>query len=57
MFLVVALGTASIGGTLATDSKWATAGTAIAVLADLLDPLWNVDGNARLHLGRVEFDA
>jgi len=50
MFIVVAVGTASIGASLVKETThWATAGTAIAVLAGLVDLLWNVDGMARLH--------
>jgi hypothetical protein len=49
MFIVVAVGTASIGASLALDSRYANAGTAVAVLAGLVDLLWNVDGMARLH--------
>ena len=51
MFVVVAVGTASIGASLVHDNLWATAGTAAAVLAGLIDLLWNVDGMARLHSG------
>jgi hypothetical protein len=49
MFIVVAVGTASIGASLVKENKWATAGTAVAVLAGLFDLLWDVDGMARLH--------
>lgn len=49
MFIVVAVGTASIGASLVQDNLFATAGTAAAVLAGLIDLLWNVDGMARLH--------
>jgi hypothetical protein len=49
MFVVVALGTASIGASLRLDSPYANIGTAIAVLAGLIDLLWDVDGNARRH--------
>ncbi len=51
MFLVVAVGTASIGASISHENFWATAGTAVAVLAGLFDLLWNVDGMARLHSG------
>ena len=58
MFIVVAVGTASIGASLSTENAWATAGTAVAVLAGLVDLLWNVDGLARLHssLRRRSYD-
>jgi hypothetical protein len=49
MFVVVVVGTASIGASLAQENKVATIGTAAAVLAGLVDLLWNVDGMARLH--------
>ena len=49
MFIVVAVGTASIGASLVQENRYATIGTAIAVLAGLLDLLWNIDGMARLH--------
>jgi hypothetical protein len=49
MFVVVVVGTLSAGASLARDSRTATIGTAIAVLAGLTDLLWNVDGMARLH--------
>lgn len=49
MFVVVAVGTASIGASLASDSPYANIGTGVAVLAGLVDLLWNVDGMARLH--------
>jgi hypothetical protein len=49
MFLVVVVGTASIGASLAQENKIATIGTAVAVLAGLVDLLWNIDGMARLH--------
>ena len=49
MFIVVAVGTASIGASLVKENKYATIGTAIAVLAGLFDLLWNIDGMARLH--------
>ena len=51
MFLVVAVGTASIGASISHENFWATAGTAVAVLAGLFDLLWNVDVLARLHSG------
>jgi hypothetical protein len=49
MFIVVVVGTLSAGASLAKENEWATIGTAIAVLAGLVDLLWDVDGNARLH--------
>ena len=58
MFFVVAFGTAAIGSTATTDNWLATAGTAVAVFAGLVDILWDVDGRARLHsdLRRRSFD-
>jgi hypothetical protein len=49
MFIVVALGTLSIGASLAHENIWASLGTLIAVLAGLVDVVWNVDGLAREH--------
>jgi len=49
MFIVVALGTLSIGASLAHENIWASLGTLIAVLAGLIDIVWNVDGLARQH--------
>lgn len=49
MFVVVAVGTASIGASLALDSPYANVGTAVAVLSGLIDLLWDVDGMARRH--------
>ena len=49
MFVVVAVGTASIGASLVQENRYATIGTAIAVLAGLFDLLWDIDGMARLH--------
>jgi hypothetical protein len=49
MFIVVVVGTASIGASLAKENEYATLGTALAVLAGLIDLLWDVDGMARLH--------
>jgi hypothetical protein len=49
MFVVVALGTMSIGASLAHENIWATLGTLVAVLAGLIDVFWNVDGLAREH--------
>ena len=49
MFIVVALGTLSIGASLAHENIWASLGTLIAVLAGLFDVVWNVDGLAREH--------
>lgn len=49
MFVVVVIGTVSIGASLAKENEWATLGTAFAVLAGLIDLLWDVDGMARRH--------
>jgi hypothetical protein len=55
MFIVVVFGTLSIGASLAIylssghDNIWPTVGTLIAVLAGLVDVVWNVDGLAREH--------
>ena len=49
MFIVIAVGTLSIGASLAKENIWATVGTLIAVLAGLIDVVWNVDGLAREH--------
>lgn len=49
MFIVVVIGTASIGASLAKENQWATLGTALAVFAGLVDLLWDVDGMARRH--------
>jgi hypothetical protein len=49
MFIVIAVGTVSVGASMAHDSKLATYGTLVAVLAGLIDVVWNVDGLAREH--------
>jgi hypothetical protein len=58
MFLVVALGTAAIGSAVTHDNIYATVGTGLAVLAGLVDLVWDVDGRARLHsdLRRRSYD-
>jgi hypothetical protein len=55
MFIVVFFGTLSIGASLAIylssghDNIWPTAGTFVAVVAGLVDVVWNIDGLAREH--------
>ena len=58
MFLVIAIGTVSLGASLVSDNRLALAGTGIAVLAGLIDVHWNIDGMARLHsaLRRRSYD-
>jgi hypothetical protein len=64
MFVVVAVGTFAAGMSLATwlsqthDSIYPVLGTSGAVLAGLIDLVWDVDGRARLHasLRRKCFD-
>jgi hypothetical protein len=55
MFVVVFGGTLSIGASLAIylsqghDNIWPVAGTLAAVIAGLVDVVWNIDGLAREH--------
>ncbi len=58
MSIVVIVGTFAIGSSLTAENLLATYGTAIAVLAGLIDVLWNIDGLARLHsdLRRRSYD-
>jgi hypothetical protein len=58
MFLVVAVGTLSAGASMAAENRLATYGTLFAVLAGLIDIVWNVDGLAREHstLRRRSYD-
>jgi hypothetical protein len=55
MFIVVFFGTLSIGASLAIylssghDNIWPTVGTLVAVVAGLVDVVWNIDGLAREH--------
>ena len=58
MAVVVIVGTFSIGSSLTSENYLATIGTAVAVLAGLIDILWDVDGLARLHsdLRRRSYD-